>query len=54
MLTYCKFDFWVAVSLIDILTEIVIMVLPIVMMIPVRVAMSKKIAVVTAFLFRVG
>jgi len=49
-----KFNFWAGVSAVDMLTEIVIMALPIMMMVPVRVAMSKKITVVLAFFFRIG
>ena len=44
---------WIGISPFDIISEIVIMVLPILMMAPVQVPLSKKVFVVTAFGSRV-
>ena len=47
-----QFTFWAAISPIDIITELIICVLPIYIVQPVQVVIGKKIAVVVAFVFR--
>ncbi|KAJ5722582.1 hypothetical protein N7488_000617 [Penicillium malachiteum] len=47
------FTFWVAISPIDILTELIICILPIYIVKPVQVVFGKKVTVVLAFIFRV-
>lgn len=46
--------FWIAITPVDVLIEIVIMAIPILMMIPVQVAVSKKLVIIFAFLFRLA
>ena len=45
--------FWIAMAIPDILTELVVVIVPVLMMIPVQVATSKKAVIVAAFIFRV-
>jgi len=47
------FAFWAAIAPVDILTEIVIVSLPALMMRPAQVAISKKMVVIVAFIFRI-
>ncbi|PCG99896.1 Hypothetical protein PENO1_050640 [Penicillium occitanis (nom. inval.)] len=47
------FDFWAAISPIDIATELVICLLPIHIVKPVQMRFSKKLTVITAFIFRI-
>ncbi|RAO73226.1 uncharacterized protein BHQ10_009238 [Talaromyces amestolkiae] len=47
------FDFWAAISPIDIITELVICLLPIYIVKPVQMRIGKKLTVVTAFIFRI-
>jgi hypothetical protein len=44
--------FWIGMAPADILSELVMIMIPVMMMIPVQVAMSKKAVIVVAFLFR--
>lgn len=44
--------FWIGMAPVDILSELVMIMIPVMMMIPVQVAMSKKAVIVVAFLFR--
>ena len=44
--------FWIANLPFDIISEIMMLALPVMMMIPVRVALSKKVVIVVAFAFR--
>jgi hypothetical protein len=44
--------FWIGMAPVDVLSELVIIVIPILMMIPVQVAVSKKAVIVVAFSFR--
>ena len=53
LLTFPEFVFWVAISPVDILTELVMISLPVLMMLPVQVAVSKKVVVIVAFIFRI-
>ncbi|KAJ5083380.1 hypothetical protein N7456_012807 [Penicillium angulare] len=46
------FDFWAAISPVDIATELVICILPIYIVKPVQVSFSKKVTVIVAFVFR--
>ena len=46
-------SFWIGFAVPDILTELVVTILPVLMMIPVQVATSKKAVIVIAFVFRV-
>jgi len=45
--------FWIGMAVPDILTELVTIIIPVAMMIPVQVAVSKKAVVVAAFIFRI-
>lgn len=45
--------FWIGMAPVDILSELVVITIPVLMMIPVQVAVSKKAVIVVAFLFRV-
>ncbi|PWY92300.1 hypothetical protein BO70DRAFT_402206 [Aspergillus heteromorphus CBS 117.55] len=47
-----SFLFWVAISPVDIITELIIFILPIYIVNPVQVIVSKKVTVVVAFSFR--
>lgn len=44
--------FWIGMAPVDVLSELVTIVIPILMMIPVQVAVSKKAVIVIAFMFR--
>src|SRR5271154_123178 len=44
--------FWIGMAPIDVITELVVIILPVVMLIPVQVAVSKKAVIVAAFIFR--
>ncbi|GKZ22825.1 hypothetical protein AbraIFM66951_004949 [Aspergillus brasiliensis] len=48
-----KFAFWVAIAPIDIITELVICILPIYIVKPVQVVFGKKVTVVVAFFIRI-
>jgi hypothetical protein len=52
-LILCKFVFWAAISPVDVLTELVVILLPIFMMMRVQVTFKTKLAVVVAFFFRI-
>jgi hypothetical protein len=45
--------FWIGMAPVDIITELVVVVVPGLMMIPVQVAISKKAVIIAAFIFRV-
>ena len=45
--------FWIGMTPVDVLTELVVVIVPIWMMVPVQVAISKKAVIVVAFAFRV-
>ena len=45
--------FWIGMAPVDVLSELVIILIPILMMIPVQVAVSKKAVIIVAFLFRI-
>ncbi|OKL55492.1 hypothetical protein UA08_09185 [Talaromyces atroroseus] len=47
------FDFWAAISPIDIATELVICILPIYIVKPVQISFDKKVTVIVAFVFRI-
>ncbi|SLM40532.1 hypothetical protein LPUS_11350 [Lasallia pustulata] len=47
------FSFWLGIAPVDILTELSMIALPILMMLPVQVVLSKKITILVAFIFRV-
>lgn len=49
-----QFHFWAAISSFDILTELVMVILPMIIVNPVQVAVSKKATVVVAFIFRIA
>lgn len=53
MLISSKFSFWLGIAPVDILTELSMIALPILMMLPVQVVLSKKITILVAFIFRV-
>ncbi|KAI9729562.1 MAG: hypothetical protein M1834_006758 [Cirrosporium novae-zelandiae] len=53
LLTTSKYYFWVAVSIIDILTEFAILTLPILMIRHAQTSLSKKIIAIAAFMFRI-
>jgi hypothetical protein len=44
--------FWIGMAPIDVITELVVITLPVFMLIPVQVALSKKAVIVAAFIFR--
>ena len=44
--------FWIGMAPIDVITELVVIILPVFMLIPVQVAVSKKAVIVAAFIFR--
>jgi hypothetical protein len=44
--------FWIGMAPIDVITELIVIILPVFMLIPVQVAVSKKAVIVAAFIFR--
>lgn len=53
LLTSLKVLFWIGIAPVDILTELLVIALPTFMMLPVQVALSKKVVIVVAFIFRI-
>ena len=53
MLIKNKFAFWAAMTPIDILTEVAMMILPVIMIWRVRIKIGSKLVVVGAFAFRI-
>lgn len=53
LLTLLKLSFWIGIAPVDILTELSMIALSTLLMVPVQVAFSKKLVIVVAFIFRI-